>query len=235
MNLASLRWFSLMVVVVGITACAVPPRTPAPPAEAPPASPVGDWRAAPGTDYALDSMLSHIAIRAYRAGRLAALGHNHVIEVADLHGALRRLNDGSGLADLHFAVDQLRVDTPEARVRAGDGFATVPGERAVIGTRRNMLSPDVLDAEQHPTVEIVARVPTLVAGTTNAVVTVKLRGASRSFTVPVTVAREGDRIAVSGSLSARQSAWGMSPFSALAGALRVRDALDIDFTIVGRK
>ena len=44
------------------------------------------WREEPGHPLVLDAAQSRIDIRVYRAGRLAHLGHNHVLEVSGLRG-----------------------------------------------------------------------------------------------------------------------------------------------------
>lgn len=182
----------------------------------------------------LDRGRSRIDVRVYRAGRLARLGHNHVAEVADLEGELWRLSSGGGVARLRFHAQQMRLDDPAARARAGDAFSQMPDGRAVEGTRRNMLGPQVLDAETWPEVQVLARIDDLNAARSEAEVQVTLRGVARRYRAPVSIASVPGQIRVSGSLQLKQSDFGITPFSVMGGALQVRDVLDVDFRVVGR-
>ena len=173
-------------------------------------------------------------MRVYRAGRLARLGHNHVIEATGLDGRLWRPDDGGAVADLRLPVDRLRVDDAAARRAAGDDFTTLPDAAAIEGTRRNLLGPQVLDARTWPEIRVLARIEDLRAARPQARIHLSLRGLGRRYRIPVTIARNGETIAVSGGVVLRQSDLGITPFAALGGALRVRDEIDVDFRIIGR-
>ena len=193
-----------------------------------------EWLAEAAKVVPLDGARSQILVRIYRSGRLARLGHNHAIEVADLTGELMGLSAGGGLARLRFRPDQLRVDDPAARARAGEAFSQLPDDGAVEGTRRNMLGPEVLDAEAWPEVGVLARIDDLNAARPEAEIHLSLRGVGRLYRVPVLIQTVTGGISVSGSLQIKQSDYGITPFSVMGGALQVRDMLDVDFRIVGR-
>ncbi len=192
-----------------------------------------DWLHGPGKPLQLDPA-SRITLRVYRAGRLARLGHNHVIEAVDPDGRLWRLDDGGGVADLRLRVDRLQVDDPAAREAAGEDFAVMPKPAAVEGTRRNLLGPQVLDAQSWPEIRVLARIDDLHAARLQAEFHLSLRGLGRRYRIPVTIGRSGETIAVSGSVTLRQSDMGITPFAALGGALRVRDEMEVEFRIIGR-
>jgi hypothetical protein len=192
------------------------------------------WLAEAAKVVPLDRERSQILVRVYRAGRLARLGHNHAIEVADLTGELLSLAAGGGLARLRFRPERLRVDDPAVRARAGDAFAQLPDDAAIEGTRRNMLGPQVLDTEAWPEIGVLARIDDLNAARAEAEIHLSLRGVGRLYRVPVLVQTLPGEVSVSGSLQIRQSDYGIAPFSVMGGALQVRDMLDVDFRIVGR-
>jgi hypothetical protein len=192
------------------------------------------WLVAPGRNSALDASRSLVTIRVYRAGRLARLGHNHVIEVLDLRGGLRRLDSGGAAAELRFRPDRMRVDHPAARARSGDAFASTPDADAIAATRRNLLGKQVLDAQTWPEVSVLARVADLSAETATADLHFSVRGFGRRYQVPVVIERGGEGVTVSGTLRLRQSELGLEPFSVLGGALQVRDEIEVDFRIAGR-
>jgi len=193
-----------------------------------------DWLAEPGQAIRLDAQHSWVQVQAYRAGRLARFGHNHVLEVRDLSGELRRLDSGAGLARLHFRPQQMRVDDRAARARAGDAFAQMPDAKAIEGTRRNLLGPQVLDVAAWPRVRLLARIDALAAGSATAELWIGLRGVSRRYQVPVTIESAADQIRVAGSLALDQSDFGIVPFSVMAGALQVKNQLQVEFQVVGR-
>ena len=225
-----LRQLFMIALAVSLAACALPPKTVEPQAvDAFPA----DWLTAPGESVALNADASRIDIRVYRAGRLANLGHNHAIEVTGLTGELRRLNSDAAVADLRFRPDALRVDDPGARARAGEGFEQPPDERAIAGTRRNMLGEKVLDAENWPEIRVLARIPSLDTGDAEAQIYFSLRGNGRLMQVPVRIENRNDAIRVHGRLDLQQSAFGIEPFSVFGGALAVRDTVEIEFVIAG--
>ncbi len=218
----------VIALAVLLAACAVPPKTVEPQKDA--AFPT-DWLTDPGDSVALNAAASRIDIRVYRAGRLANLGHNHAIEVTGLTGELRRFADGAAVADLRFRPDALRIDDPAARARAGEGFEQVPDERAIAGTRRNMLGERVLDAGNWPVIRVLARVASLDVGAAEARVYFSLRGNGRLMQVPVRIENRNGAIRVQGRLDVRQSVFGMEPFSVFGGALAVRDTVEIEFVI----
>lgn len=184
--------------------------------------------------FAVDGARSRVVAQVYRAGRLASLGHNHVVEARMLGGLLLRSGDGSGYAALTIPVGALRVDDPQARAAAGAGFERQPDADAVKGTHANMLGPRVLDADRWPHVLVRARIDRLAAGAAPATVALTLRGVERRYEVPLTVTwRAGDPV-VSGTLQLRQSDFGITPFSVLGGALQVADEVRVDFLVVGR-
>jgi hypothetical protein len=230
------RGLGVAVLVFGALAllggCALPP-SPEPEIHGEPAPRA--WLAEPGEPLALDAGRSRISLRVYRAGRLARLGHNHVVEASAPAGEFRRLADGGGLAQLRIDPRRLRVDDPAARARYGEAFAQMPDAEAVAGTRQNMLGPAVLDAAAWPQITVLARIDDLAAARPVAELHLTLRGVGRRYRVPVSVRVEQGVFEVRGALSLRQSDFGIAPFAVLGGALKVRDAVDVDFVLVGGK
>jgi hypothetical protein len=60
---------------------------------------------------------------------------------------------------------------------------------------------------------------------------ITVRDRSRSFAVPVRYEYQADGIVVSGDLPLKQSDLGLTPFSALLGALQVVDDMKVRFRI----
>jgi hypothetical protein len=184
---------------------------------------------------------SSLVVRVYRAGPLAALGHNHVISCRCITGRLYLSRDPlRGSFDLHVAVDQLTVDDPA--LRAAEHSADFPPDvpqSARQGTRHNMLGDALLYAARYP--QILLRTEGLRArpdgkpGDLIAEVMVQVRGRSHSVAVPVHYDIEADRIVATGEFSLKQTALGLTPLSLMAGALRVRDAMTVRFRLVAQR
>ncbi|HET6604603.1 MAG TPA: YceI family protein [Xanthomonadaceae bacterium] len=192
-------------------------------------------RAGSGQVYRLRPEDSRIAIHAYRAGALAAQGHNHVIVAEQFQGAVH-LPDGrpaDGRLDLLIPAAALAVDPPQVRQALGGGFARPLSEQARRDTGANMLGEAVLDAARFPDIGIRS---TAVAGELPELaltLQVTLRGVAREQLVPVRVEVDGDRLLARGALAIRQSDFGIQPFRAAGGLLQVADEVTVRFELVG--
>lgn len=208
-----------------ITACASVSPPPPLPAGAPADYP--NERFEEGRDFQIID--SDVTLKVYRSGRLAKLGHNHVITSEALAGWIHW--GETPYAELYLPVTALVVDDPAARARAGEGFESVPSERDVAGTRSNMLGDKLLAAEKHPFLRISLTAQD--SETARADIIVADRQSSAS--VPVTVTVEGSKLTATSSFQLSHDALGLTPFSALGGAITVADEIDVEVTLVARR
>ena len=121
--------------------------------------------------------------------------------------------------EVHVPLESLSVDEAELRAQAGPDFPPEVPETAREGTRRNMLGPALLDAENDPEIVLSAvRLAPLKPPQGTAVqarVQALVRGAAHEFDVLVRYERSGARLVVSGDTVLKQSELGLKPFSAL--------------------
>ena len=218
---------------------ACPTRAPPPPAEvrSPPAPPpVAAHLGRPYDIVAADSLLT---VRVYRGGTLASAGHNHVIASHTLVGTVYLPDDVlKASIELHLAVAELTVD--EAQLRAQEAVSDFPPDvpqSARDGTRRNMLGPAVLDAAEYS--EVVLRSERLERaadepGALVAWLDAQVRDQHRAISVPLRYELAGDTLTLTGETALRQGELGLTPFSALMGALAVQDEMRVRFRIVAR-
>lgn len=227
------RLYRLILVALLISLLTGCPRPVAPPDTDPRLAPLALPRAA--ERYRIDPAASLLQVFVYREGRLARLGHNHVISSTGLVGEVylgERLADSA--VELRLPVASLEVDRPELRAAAGADF---PGEldaQAIAGTRGNMLGEQQLDGERWPVIVLRSRGISGADAEWVLTLDVALKSAVRRLEVPVILSRSERELRVSGRLSVAQSELGLEPFSALLGALRTRDRLDISFALVAR-
>lgn len=225
----------LLCLCLGLAAC---PRPVQPPAPVPSVPPTTEPTAPPGevpgaTNYRIDPQASVLHILVYRGGRLAKLGHNHVVSSKSLTGRvwMHRQLDQSGF-EIAFPVADLIVDDPEARRAAGSEFPPEIPEGDKQGTRKNMLRAEVLDAENYPRVELKSAKIDGALPNPQVTAQITIKQATRDVVVPVKVSVSGDRLTATGEFAIQQTDFGMKPFSVAMGALEVKDRLDVRFEIV---
>ena len=178
---------------------------------------------------------SLLTIRVFRGGPLAKAGHNHVIASHALRGSLYVPVDlAQSTFEIRMPVTELTVDEPGLRAdEHSDDFPPDVPDSAKEGTRHNMLSPALLDGDQYP--EIVLRSQSLERMSDaqwRAHVQVTVRDKTNTIVVPVNYEQHADVIEVSGEFLLRQSDLGLTPFSALLGALQVVDEMKVRFHVV---
>lgn len=229
-----LRIVVLLAIASGLTACPAtrPPEEPRP-ATTVPARPVHDYTGA--RVFQVVPAESLVRILVYRGGTLASSGHNHVIASHELAGKVyvHQQVPRSGF-ELTMPVASLEVDPDGLRKEEGADFESVPSESAKAGTRKNMLSPALLDGERFPDVWLVA---TTVEGSRESpLVTARIgvRDRQHEIKIPVAIRYEGPRLVATGEFTVKQTDLGLTPFSALMGALQVKDELKVKFTVVAR-
>jgi polyisoprenoid-binding protein YceI len=232
-----------VVVLISLAGCPTRPHGP----QAPPATAVGAPPPPPGSlqprhegrPYDVEPRESLLTILAFRGGALAKAGHNHVIASHDMSGTIYVPDDQSrSTFEVSVPVDQLTIDEPELRAKEGSEFPTEVPESAKEGTRRNMLSEALLNGAQYPDITLVSQhieTPAAAGSPVRADVQVTIRGQAHSLSVPVTYGFEDSRLVVSGELPIKQSDLGLTPFSAMLGALQVQDELRVRFRIVARQ
>ena len=223
-----------------LAGCASSPSTPAPEAAAPAtaAAAAADYaalsRQPDAKVFAVDAARSELHIYVFRGGRAAFAGHDHIVSSHEFSGFVYLPPKSMATArfDVDLPLDRFVVDDPALRRQAGGVFATVLDADAIAGTRSHMLGPDSLDAARYPQLHIrstaiAGDLPRLVAG-----IDITLHGQTRSLLVPIEVHIDGDTLQASGSFAARQTDFGIKPYSVLGGLLSVQDELSVEFNLV---
>lgn len=191
---------------------------------------------APGTRvFAIDPRASSVRIYAFRGGRAASLGHNHVLGAPRLTGYA--LVPAAGILSARFDVDlrldELDLDRPEYRAGLGTAFAAPLDAEDIAGTRAHMLGDENLQAARFPelhvrSLEIAGAAPKLAAR-----IEVQLHGQRHEYWVPLDVDGLPDHLSVAGSFVVRQSDFGVRPYAIFGGFIAVQDALVVEFRLLG--
>lgn len=187
--------------------------------------------------FVIDPAASNVHWLVYRAGAFARFGHNHVISVAEVDGTVQV--DSNDLTRSTFALEipvmDLVVDDPTLRNELGDEFSSEPSADDIAGTRGNMLSDRVLDAERHPVIRVSGSGPVTAAGKQTLRLTVQILGRAVELTVPTTVTLQGDRLEAAGAFELTHEQLGMEPFSVMGGALQVGNRMSFDYRVVANR
>jgi hypothetical protein len=226
--------------------CPLQPHAPA----APPRVAVETPAPHEGVPYDIVAGESLLTIRVYRAGALASAGHDHLIALHALSGTVYVPADVMRTSfEARIPVTEFTVDEPALRAQEhSPDFPSEVPDTAREGTRRNMLGEALLDGEHNP--QIVLRAVRLesagapapgsggeAGGETRAVLVrmqTTVRGQLRTISVPVRYQFAAGALIASGEAALKQSELGLTPFSALLGALQVQDEMRVRFRIVAR-
>jgi len=197
-----------------------------------------------GRQVRLDPGASRLRIYAFRGGRAARLGHNHVLSAPRFTGLCylpARSATGApwdkAQFDLELRLDELVVDPPDVRAElaaAGDAFAAPLTADDASATRAHMLGNGGLQAAQFPFVrihgaEFFGEPPKMALR-----VELELHGRTQGLWVPVTVGISPGQFTASGSFVVRQADFGITAYSALGGLLAVQDPLVLEFALAGK-
>lgn len=157
---------------------------------------------------------SRLLVTVYKSGLFSVLAHNHEIEAPISSGTVAT---GPSLSvELKIATDRLHVLDPglDAQTRSQ--------------IRDRMLGPQVLDATRFPIIQFVSRHVTAAGPSCWTVVgDLTLHGRTRPLTIDVTQSKG----AYTGSVTFRQSDFGITPIRIAGGTVRVKDMVRVRFKV----
>ena len=157
------------------------------------------------------------------------LTSDHAIASEDVQGFVALAADPSASrADIVMPLMSLIVDQAEYRRRLELDTDISSDDKA--GTYSNMRK--VLEAELFPWVKAEAKFVSAQSAPPEISVSITMHGIALEYVVPVQIIIDDEQLSVSGRLAVNQSDFGLTPFSAAGGLLRVADELEVDFELV---
>jgi polyisoprenoid-binding protein YceI len=185
-------------------------------------------------EFRVDSDASWLRVLAYPDGPLRRFGHHHVISHHGISGTVDvASNPLESTITLELAVRDLQVDDPALRALEGEDFEGEVPQKDIDGTRANMLGENLLHGDQFPTIQIQS---TAIEGSmpdVNIVATFSVKGMEQTLRIPASIELTDDSFVASGQLEIMHGELGLSPFTAMGGALSVRDLLVLKYKISG--
>lgn len=186
------------------------------------------------SEYRIDTGSSWIRILAWPDGPLKRFGHHHVISQHDISGTVDVAeNPLESTIRFEFSVADLGVDDPEMRGLDGEDFAGEVPQKDIDGTRANMLGEKLLHGEQFPTIRIESRAINGSLSEASIVASVFIVGTEQTVTFPASIELTDDSFVARGQLELTHEELGLSQFTAMGGALSVRDLLVLKYEISG--
>ncbi len=167
----------------------------------------------------VDQTAGDLTLHTGRAGLVSAVGHDLTLLVG-AWTAQATVEDDGAVTALRL-VAQLR----SLSVLRGEGGLKPLTDKDRVSIIDNAMK--TLKVRAHPELVFDARDLTLRDGETELVGTVELAGRTGSQLVHVRLVRDGGAVHVRGQGDLLQSAFGITPYSAMLGQLRVRDMVQL--------
>lgn len=167
----------------------------------------------PGT-YRLDPQNASLMVNTRRTGGAARAGHDLTIEVTAWSGELEVREDAASVT--------LSADGGSLRVRAGKGGIQALGDDDMENIRQT-IDEEIL---KRTSIEFRSTAVHVSADGNHLGVEgdLELGGVSHAISFGLTVGQQGR---VTGSVKVKQTEWGIKPYSALFGALKVADEVEV--------
>ena len=229
----SLKSGWLLPLLLALAGCAKPVPEPVEPAGPQLPEAIYNEAARQGADvYRIHTEESRVLIRVGRAGRMKHLGHEHAIASENVKGLVMLHDDpAQSRADLLIPLELLVVDKPEYREQMGlEGEMT---ESAIEGTAANMHK--VLESTEYPLAEISALLASGQSDPPTLDVSVTLHGMTSDYVVPVDMRVEADQLVINGEMTMQHADFGLIPYSAVGGLIKVAEQIELRFTLVAHR
>ena len=156
------------------------------------------------------------------AGAAARMGHNLVIVIDDW-------SLGVELAGDDVTALALRADLTSLRVESGSGGVKPVGDGDRRTIRDNALKS--LHADRHPEVTFVAEELTRAGSDLHATGALTINGTHQRLTATAALDMSAGRITARCSVPVRQSDFGVRPYSAMLGRLKVADEVQVELEV----
>lgn len=187
-------------------------------------------------EFRIDSDNSWLHVLAYPDGPLKRFGHSHVISHPGIAGTVDvATNPLESEIKLEFNVADFAVDDPATRTMEGEEFSAEVPQKDIDGTKANMLGEKLLNGVQFPTIRVESRAINGTMPNVNIVASVFVTGSEQTVTFPASIEIKGDTLTASGQLEITHGELGLEAFTAMGGALSVRDLLVLKYEITGTR
>lgn len=178
------------------------------------------------TRYALKPENSTLDVWTFKEGLLSKVAHDLQIAASGLEGEAT-VEQGKFSLKISIPVDKLAV-----KGSVHDGKTTPMSDKDHREIETTTKGSAVLDAAKFPKIVYSAEGKgDPLAGPLQADGTLALKGASKPVPVQLKVKNEGGKLSVAGEVTFKQTAFGIKPYSAMLGTLKVKDEVRISWSL----
>lgn len=182
--------------------------------------------------FTIDSGRSFLRVFVGRAGLLSEMGHNHIITSKNITGNLSYLSPPLiSTAIFSIPVQALIIDDDSERKNAGDEYNSVPSISDRQGTKSNMLSNSVLDANNYPIIQLDVEGISINNKLNTYNVKISIKNQTIFQALPALVNFNDNTMAIDANFVLDHSQLKLKPFSILAGMLRVAEQLRFELHV----
>lgn len=168
---------------------------------------------------------ARLLVRTHRGGLGARAGHDLVIEATRWAGQVSI--DAGEPPGGHVEV---RVDTHGLEVREGHGGARPLTDKDRLEIKSN-IEEKVLNADRYPELRFTAEKVAVEDHDAHLIGNLTIGGQTRPTGVDVDLEPAADGLHAHGTVQLRQTDFGIKPYSALMGMLKVADEVEVDFDV----
>ena len=177
------------------------------------------------TSFEIGPENARLLVRTHREGLGARAGHDLVIEATRWAGQVRIDPGEPPLSHV-----EVRVDTHGLEVREGHGGARPLTDKDRLDIKSNV-EEKVLHADRYPELRFTAEKVVVEGHDVHLAGNLTIGGQTRPAGVDVHLEPAADGLHGRGAVQVRQTDFGIKPYSALMGMLRVADQVDVDFDV----
>jgi polyisoprenoid-binding protein YceI len=167
---------------------------------------------------------SRFDVRTGKAGFLGAFGHKHTIRAGSFRGQIVYDPDNVAASTVEVVVDTRSLEV----VALGADQKDKPDVEEAMFEK-------VIHPNRHPEISFTSRVVTPIPEGVHVVGTLTLEGRTRSVAVDVALEPQGDTLRAVGEWTIEQSDFGIKPYSAAGGTIKVADKVTFDFDVVAAR
>ncbi len=174
----------------------------------------------------IDSVGSEVMIHVGKAGFFRFAGHTHEVAASRIRGSLNLNRENPARSNVHLEIDTSSLTVTGRGEPAGD----------VAEVQRVMHSEDVLDVEKFPTITFVSRGIEIIRASTGSLELVvvgdlTIHGVTRLQRVRSLVEFGSDGLTAMGRMKINQTDFEIDPIRAAGGTVKVKNELEINFSI----
>ncbi len=181
----------------------------------------------------LDPKASGLHARTFKDGVASGFAHDHVIEATEVDGKVTLDPGDPSTFTIEITVQtaSLKADDPRLRHAYGLDGEIDADDRETI--EESMKDDEQLDVKRYPTIRFVSTAVKQTAPGKYAIEgELTLRGKTRAVKLTADVTIGGGRFEGKGKLSINHTAFGFEPYSAMLGAVKNKNRIDLHLHVV---